>query len=139
MTPEFLFQFFFTQSKVFPVTIHLGKLFFWRHLSNWSVILVCKLFKSFIQYSCTLSGPWKVRHFCYLLSNFLNFNIYVILYCQFFQFILHISQPIWFFSVRHRLVQYITPKASALPCIWYHTFSLYSLKFVEQSLLVCFK
>ena len=53
---RFSFSIFFTQCKVFPVTIHLGELFSWRHLSNWSAILVCKLIKFLIQYSCTPSG-----------------------------------------------------------------------------------
>ena len=40
-----------------PVTMHLEKVFSWRHLSNWSAILVCKLRKFLIQYPCTSSGP----------------------------------------------------------------------------------
>ena len=54
--------------------------------------------------------PWafSVRHFSYLLPYFFNFNMYVILYCQLSQFILHLPQPICVFSLRHHLVPYIT-------------------------------
>ena len=54
---KFPFWISFMQSKVFPVTIHLGKLFSWRHLSSWSAILLCKLLTFLIQYRCTPSGP----------------------------------------------------------------------------------
>ena len=67
---KFPFWISFMQSKVFPVTIHLGKLFSWRHLSDWSAILLCKLLKFLIQYGALHTiGPWlfPVRRF-YLLS-----------------------------------------------------------------------
>ena len=53
---RFSFSMSFTQSNSFPVTIHLGQLFSWRHLSNWSAILVGKLFKFLILYPCTPSA-----------------------------------------------------------------------------------
>ena len=53
---RFPFSISFTRRNSFPVTIHLGKLFSWRHLSNWSAILVGKLFKLLILYPCTPSA-----------------------------------------------------------------------------------
>ena len=71
---KFPFWIFFIQSKVFPVTIHLGKLFSWRHLSNWSAILLCKLLRFLIQYPCTPSGP-GLSQFGIFLICFLTFLI----------------------------------------------------------------
>ena len=64
------------QSKVFAVTIHLGKLFSWRHLSNGSAILLCKLFRFLIQYLSTPSGPGLFQFGIFLIC-FLTFLISV--------------------------------------------------------------
>ena len=69
---RFSFSISFTQSKVFPVTIHLDKLFFWMHLFNGSAILVCKLLKSLIQYLCSPSVPGLLK-FGIFLTLFLTF------------------------------------------------------------------
>ena len=53
------------------VTIHLGKVFPWRHLSNWSAIQVCKLLKFLIQYPCTSSGPGLTCFLTFLISIFM--------------------------------------------------------------------
>ena len=92
---KFPFWISFIQSKVFPVTIHLGKLFSWRHLSNWSAILLCKLLRFLIQYHTIRPWAFPIRHFSYLLLYFFNFNIYVILCCQFPRFILHPPQSVF--------------------------------------------
>ena len=81
------------------------------------------------------SRAFPVRHFSYPLTYLLNFIMSVILYCQLSQIILHLPQPI-FFSVRHYLVPYITPKMSTLLCIWYQTFTLCSFQFVGHSFMV---
>ena len=70
----FPFWISFIQSKVFPVTINLGKLFSWRHLSNWSAILLCKLLRLLIQYPCTPSSP-ELFQFGIFLICFLTFLI----------------------------------------------------------------
>ena len=74
---------------------------------------------------------FQIRHFSYLLLYFLNFNVYVVLYCQLSQLILHLPQPIFVFFVRHCSVPYITSKTSTFLCIFYHTFCLCSFQFVE--------
>ena len=53
------------QSKVFQVTIHLDKLFSWRHLSNGSAFLGYKFPKFLIQYPCIQSdlGLFQLRIF----------------------------------------------------------------------------
>ena len=71
---KFLFWITFIKSKDFPVTTHLGKLFSWRHLSNWSAILLCKLLRFLIQYPCTPSGP-GLSQFGIFLICFLTFLI----------------------------------------------------------------
>ena len=71
---KFPFWISFIQSKVFPVTIHLGKLFSWRYLSNWSAVLLCKLLRFLIQYPCTPSDPGLFQFGIFLIC-FLTFLI----------------------------------------------------------------
>ena len=89
-----------------------------------NAILLCKLLRFFYPVSLHTIRPLVllVRYFSYLTSYLFNFNIYVVLYNQLYQFILHFSRPICAISVRHRLVAYITPKESTLLWIWYHIF-----------------
>ena len=74
----------------------------------------------------------------FLSAFFLNLNTYVILHCQFSQFILHLPQPICVSSVRLRLVPNITLKKSSLLCIWYHTFSLLLLLLLLYYYYYCY-
>ena len=71
---KFPFWISFIQSKVFPVTIHLGKLFSCKHQSNWSALLLCKLLRFFIQYPCTQSDS-RLFQFGIFLICFLTFLI----------------------------------------------------------------
>ena len=131
----------FLQSKVFFSNHQLRKVILLEasiHLKRYTAVPVAQVFDPVSLHSIR---PWAfpVWHFSYLLPYFFNFNMHDILYCQVSQFVLHLPQSIWAFSVCHHLVPYITPKASTPLCIWYHTFSLCSFQFVEQSFLVWFK
>ena len=75
LTASYSLSLWFCQAlEVFPVTIHLGRLFYWRHLSTWSAILVCKLLNFFIQYICTPLGS-ELFQFGTFLTYFLTFLI----------------------------------------------------------------
>ena len=54
-------------------------------------MLLCKLLKFLIQYSCTPPGPGL----SYLLPYFLNVNMHVIVYCQLSKFILRLQQSVF--------------------------------------------
>ena len=108
------------------------------HMKYYSGVQVAQVFYPVFLHTIRL-WAFPVRHFSYLLPYFFNFNVHIILNCQLLQFVLYLLQPIYVFSVHHRLVPYISPKVSTLLYVWYHTFSSCSFQFIEQFLLVWFK